>query len=37
MRIAREGLLREVTAAGFRLARDVSILPYQYFLIFSAP
>jgi ubiquinone/menaquinone biosynthesis C-methylase UbiE len=37
MRIAREDLVGEVTAAGFRLARDVSILPYQYFLIFSAP
>ena len=35
MRIAREDLISEVTAAGFRLARQVEILPYQYFLIFN--
>lgn len=37
MRIAREDLIGEVTAAGFRLERQVALLPYQYFLIFAAP
>jgi ubiquinone/menaquinone biosynthesis C-methylase UbiE len=36
MKIAREDLLAEMNAGGFALAREHTILPYQYFLIFQA-
>lgn len=35
MKIAREDLLREMEAAGFRLAAEHAFLPYQYFLAFE--
>jgi ubiquinone/menaquinone biosynthesis C-methylase UbiE len=35
MRIAKSDLLREVTAAGFRLEEEKTFLPHQYFLIFG--
>jgi predicted methyltransferase len=35
MKIARGDLVREMEAAGFRLAAEHSFLPYQYFLVFS--
>jgi len=34
MRIARDPLVRQMQAAGFRLAAEHSFLPYQYFLVF---
>jgi len=34
MKIAREDLLRQMEAAGFRLAAEHTFLPYQYFLAF---
>jgi arsenite methyltransferase len=34
MRIAREALVRQMQAAGFRLATEHTMLPYQYFLVF---
>ncbi len=33
-RIAREHVVEEMTAAGYRLIEESDILPYQYFLIF---
>ena len=36
MKIARETLVAEVQAGGFRLAREHTFLPYQYFLVFQA-
>ena len=36
MKIAREDLLKQMEAAGFRLAREHTFLPYQYFLVFAA-
>jgi arsenite methyltransferase len=36
MKIAREDLLKQMEAAGFRLAREHTFLPYQYFLVFTA-
>ncbi len=36
MKIAREALIAEVRAAGFRLAQEHTFLPYQYFLVFQA-
>jgi len=36
MKIAREDLIRQMEAHGFRLAREHAFLPYQYFLIFEA-
>jgi ubiquinone/menaquinone biosynthesis C-methylase UbiE len=36
MRVAREDVMKEFEQAGFRLAKDHAILPYQYFLIFTA-
>jgi predicted amidohydrolase YtcJ/ubiquinone/menaquinone biosynthesis C-methylase UbiE len=36
MKIAREALIAEVRAAGFRLAKKHAFLPYQYFLVFQA-
>jgi arsenite methyltransferase len=35
MKIAREELIGEVEASGFRLVREHTILPHQYFLIFG--
>ncbi len=34
-RIARELVIDEMEAAGFRLAREEGFLPYQYFIVFS--
>jgi arsenite methyltransferase len=34
MKMAREEVLKELDAAGFRLSREFSFLPYQYFLEF---
>ena len=36
MKIAREDLVRQMTANGFRLAAEHTFLPYQYFLVFEA-
>ena len=35
MKIAREDLLKQMTANGFRLAAEHTFLPYQYFLVFE--
>jgi ubiquinone/menaquinone biosynthesis C-methylase UbiE len=35
MKIAREDLIRQMEAAGFRLLKEHDFLPHQYFLIFS--
>jgi predicted methyltransferase len=35
-KIAREQVLYEMTAAGYRLDKELDLLPYQYFLIFRA-
>jgi ubiquinone/menaquinone biosynthesis C-methylase UbiE len=35
MKIAREDLVRQMEAAGFRLAAEHTFLPYQYFLVFA--
>jgi cyclopropane fatty-acyl-phospholipid synthase-like methyltransferase len=35
MKIAREDLLKQMEAAGFRLAAEHTFLPYQYFLVFA--
>ncbi|MBI3667440.1 MAG: class I SAM-dependent methyltransferase [Acidobacteria bacterium] len=35
MKIAREEMIRELEAAGFRVAREHGFLPYQYFLEFE--
>jgi ubiquinone/menaquinone biosynthesis C-methylase UbiE len=35
MKIARDDLVREAESGGFRLAREHSFLPYQYFLVFE--
>ena len=35
MKIAREDLLRQMEANGFRLVREWTFLPYQYFLVFA--
>jgi ubiquinone/menaquinone biosynthesis C-methylase UbiE len=35
MRIARDALVQQMQAAGFRLATEHTFLPYQYFLVFS--
>ncbi len=35
MRIAREDLLRQMQSNGFRLVKEHSFLPYQYFLVFG--
>ncbi len=34
MKIAREDLVKQMEAAGFRLAAEHTFLPYQYFLVF---
>jgi arsenite methyltransferase len=35
MKIAREELIKEMEANGFRLAKEHTFLPYQYFLVFA--
>lgn len=35
MRIAREAVVTDFEQAGFRLARQDDMLPYQYFLVFT--
>jgi ubiquinone/menaquinone biosynthesis C-methylase UbiE len=35
MRIAREDLIKQMVSNGFRLAKEHTFLPYQYFLIFA--
>ena len=35
MRIAREDLLKEMEANGFKLTKEHSFLPHQYFLVFT--
>ena len=35
MRIAREDLIHQMESHGFRLKREYTFLPYQYFLIFA--
>ena len=35
MKIAREELVKEMEAAGFKLAAEHGFLPYQYFLVFT--
>jgi len=35
MKIAREDLVKQMEGAGFRLAREHTLLPYQYFLVFE--
>ena len=35
MKIAREDLLKQMEANGFRLAKEHTFLPYQYFLVFT--
>lgn len=35
MKIAREDLIRQMQANGFRLAKEHTFLPYQYFLVFT--
>jgi ubiquinone/menaquinone biosynthesis C-methylase UbiE len=37
MKIAREDLIRQMEAGGFRLLKEHTFLPYQYFLVFAAP
>jgi arsenite methyltransferase len=34
MKLAREDVLREMESAGFKLAKEHTFLPYQYFLVF---
>jgi ubiquinone/menaquinone biosynthesis C-methylase UbiE len=36
MKIAREDLVTQMQASGFRLATEHTFLPYQYFLVFTA-
>jgi ubiquinone/menaquinone biosynthesis C-methylase UbiE len=35
MKIAREDIVKQMTANGFRLATEHTFLPYQYFLVFE--
>jgi arsenite methyltransferase len=35
MKIAREDLIKQMESSGFRLSKEHSFLPYQYFLIFA--
>ena len=35
MKIAREDLVRQMEANGFKLAKEHTFLPYQYFLVFT--
>lgn len=36
-KLAKEVVIEEIRTAGFRLEQDLSLLPYQYFLIFRKP
>lgn len=36
MKIAREDLIRQMEANGFKIAQEHTFLPYQYFLVFTA-
>jgi ubiquinone/menaquinone biosynthesis C-methylase UbiE len=36
MKIAREDLILQLETAGFRLMKEHTFLPYQYFLVFAA-
>jgi hypothetical protein len=36
MKIAREDVVKELAAAGFRLVAEHGFLPHQYFLVFDA-
>lgn len=36
MKIAREDLIKQMETNGFRLAKEHTFLPYQYFLVFTA-
>lgn len=36
MKVAREDLIRQMEANGFRLLKEHAFLPYQYFLVFKA-
>jgi ubiquinone/menaquinone biosynthesis C-methylase UbiE len=36
MKVAREDLIRQLDGARFRLVKEHTFLPYQYFLIFEA-
>jgi arsenite methyltransferase len=36
MKIAREDVIDQMKAGGFRLAKEYTFLPYHYFLVFSA-
>ena len=35
MKIAREDLVQQMASNGFRLAKEHTFLPYQYFVILS--
>jgi ubiquinone/menaquinone biosynthesis C-methylase UbiE len=35
MRIARDDLVRQMVLNGFRLVKEHTFLPYQYFLVFA--
>jgi hypothetical protein len=35
MKISREDLLKQMEGAGFKLAKEHTFLPYQYFLVFA--
>jgi ubiquinone/menaquinone biosynthesis C-methylase UbiE len=35
MKIAREELIQQMESSGFRLAKEYTFLPYQYFLVFA--
>ena len=35
MKIAREDLVAQMERHGFRVAREHTFLPYQYFLVFT--
>jgi ubiquinone/menaquinone biosynthesis C-methylase UbiE len=37
MKIAREDLLRQMQAHGFRMREEQTFLPYQYFVVFDVP
>jgi hypothetical protein len=35
MKIAREDLIKQMESNGFRLMKEHTFLPYQYFLVFA--
>jgi hypothetical protein len=35
-RLAREAVVSEMAASGYRLVAEPDLLPYQYFLVFTA-